>query len=58
MKRLVALGLVAPATAQAHVGDHSDAGFLHLIGAADHLALIALVVALVACAAALLWSRR
>ncbi len=58
MKRLAALGLVAPASAHAHAGDHTDAGILHLVGAADHLALIALVVASLACTAAFLWSRR
>lgn len=57
MKRLVALALVFPATAQAHSGEHADVGFLHLIGAADHPAVMAVMVASAACTAFLFWLR-
>ncbi len=57
MKRILCLLLLAPSAALAHPGDHSHAGVLHLLSEPDHLAMIALGVAIVAYVAVKLRSR-
>jgi hypothetical protein len=48
MKRLIAALAVVPSAALAHPGDHRLAEFLHLITEPDHLAMLALGVAVLA----------
>lgn len=45
MKRLVPVLMLLPSAALAHPGDHHATGLLHLLAEPDHLAMIALVVA-------------
>ncbi len=45
MKRLVPVLMLLPSAALAHPGDHHATGLLHLLTEPDHLAMIALVVA-------------
>ena len=48
MKRWFSLLLVLPASASAHPASHADPGILHLFTEPDHLALLALAVAVIA----------
>lgn len=45
MKKLFTALSLAPSVALAHPGDHHSTGLLHLLTEADHLAMIAAVVA-------------
>ena len=59
MKRTFAVLAVLPSAALAHPGDHGAAGVFanlrHVLTEPDHLALLAVVVAVVA---ALIWRRK
>lgn len=58
MNRLAALpALLLPSAALAHAGDHAHSGLLHILTEPDHLAMMALAVA-VALVARHLWVRR
>ncbi|KAF0173606.1 MAG: hypothetical protein FD162_1583 [Rhodobacteraceae bacterium] len=57
MKRLAVLLTLTPTLALAHPGDHRFANLVHLVSEPDHLAMIALGVALVVYTAYKLRSR-
>lgn len=58
MKRLLPLSLLTPTAAIAHPGDHSTSGILHMLTEPDHLALLAVIVAVAAFAIIKLRARR
>ena len=45
MKRILPTLILLPSVALAHPGDHHATGLLHLLTEPDHLAMIAVVVA-------------
>ena len=47
MKRMILLTLATATPAQAHPGDHSASGLPHFLTEPDHLALMALALAVV-----------
>lgn len=58
MKRLIAALAVVPSAALAHPGDHRFADLVHLVSEPDHLAMLALGVAVLAYAVFMLRARQ